>query len=49
VLPPIVVRDELAQGILVEAERLHGINESFTAVTVARRFPNPLLSELLGS
>jgi len=47
VLPPIVVRDELAQGMLVEAARLEGISETFVAVTVARRFPNPLLSELL--
>ena len=47
VLPPIVVRDELAQGMLVEADRLDGINETFIAVTVARRFPNPLLAELL--
>jgi len=47
VLPPIVVRDELAQGLLVEADRLNGINETFIAVTVARRFPNPLLGELL--
>jgi len=49
VLPPIVVRDELAQGTLVEAERLEGISETFIAVTVARRFPNPLLGRLLGS
>jgi LysR family transcriptional activator of nhaA len=49
VLPPIVVRDELAQGVLVEAARLQGISENFVAVTVARRFPNPLLSELLGN
>jgi LysR family transcriptional activator of nhaA len=47
VLPPIVVRDELAQGMLLEAVRLRGINETFIAVTVARRFPNPLLAELL--
>lgn len=49
VLPPIVVRDELAQGMLIEADRLQGINEIFVAVTVARRFPNPLLSELLAA
>lgn len=47
ILPPIVVRDELAQGLLVEAARLDGISETFLAVTVARRFPNPLLQELL--
>jgi LysR family transcriptional activator of nhaA len=47
VLPPIVVRDELAQGMLAEAARLEGISETFLAVTVARRFPNPLLKDLL--
>jgi LysR family transcriptional activator of nhaA len=48
VIPPIVVQDELAQGKLVEAGRLEGIVESFLAVTRQRRFPNPLLAELLG-
>jgi LysR family transcriptional regulator, transcriptional activator of nhaA len=47
VLPPIVVRDELAQGMLAEAAQLEGISETFLAVTVARRFPNPLLKDVL--
>jgi LysR family transcriptional activator of nhaA len=47
VLPPIVVRDELASGELQEAERLPGLVQPFHAVTVARRFPNPLLAGLL--
>ena len=47
VIPPIVVRDELASGLLVEAARLPGINEVFLAITRQRRFPNPLLAELL--
>lgn len=47
VLPPIVVQDELNTGRLVEAERLPGIGETFFAVTLSRRFPNPILSELL--
>jgi len=47
VIPPIVVTDELANGLLVEAARLPGINEVFLAVTRERRFPNPLLSDLL--
>lgn len=47
VIPPIVVKDELATGLLVEAARLDGIRESFLAVTLQRRFPNPLLAELL--
>ncbi|MFC3227744.1 LysR family transcriptional regulator [Marinibaculum pumilum] len=47
VIPPIVVRDELLSGSLVEAAQLDGIAESFFAVTLQRRFPNPLLAELL--
>lgn len=47
VIPPIVVRDELASGTLVEAAQLEGIHESFLAITRDRRFPNPLLAELL--
>lgn len=47
VLPPIVVRDELASGALVEAEQLSELTEAFYGVSVERRFPNALLSELL--
>lgn len=47
VIPPIVVRDELASGQLVEAATLHGIRETFLAVTLQRRLPNPLLTALL--
>ena len=47
VIPPIVVRDELASGKLVEAMRLDGIQETFLAVTLSRRFPNPLLRSVL--
>ncbi|SHL76026.1 transcriptional regulator, LysR family [Roseovarius marisflavi] len=47
VLPPIVVQDELASGRLIEAERLPSIGETFYAVTITRRFPNPILTELL--
>jgi LysR family transcriptional regulator, transcriptional activator of nhaA len=46
VIPPIVVRDELAAGVLTEAATLDGITEVFFAVTLERRFPNPLLAEL---
>jgi LysR family transcriptional activator of nhaA len=49
IIPPIVVRDELASGVLVEAARLDGISETFVAVTLQRRFPNPLLAEVLGA
>jgi LysR family transcriptional activator of nhaA len=48
VIPPIVVRDELTSGLLVEVARLEGISEHFLAVTRERRFPNPLVTELLG-
>ncbi|MEQ9246651.1 MAG: LysR family transcriptional regulator [Nitratireductor sp.] len=47
VLPPIVVRDELASGALVESAQLPNLTEAFFGVTVERRFPNPLLAELL--
>lgn len=47
VVPSIVVKDELDAGILVEIERLPGLNETFFAITLTRRFPNPLLKELI--
>ncbi|PPQ45301.1 LysR family transcriptional regulator [Rhodopseudomonas palustris] len=47
VLPPIVVKDELDDGRLIEAEQLAGIVETFYAVTIERRFPNPVLTKLL--
>jgi LysR family transcriptional activator of nhaA len=47
VLPPIVVTDELAAGLLVEADRLPEVAEAFYAVTAARRFPNPLVRTML--
>lgn len=47
VLPPIVVQDELSSGRLLEFDRLPGISETFYAVTIKRRFPNPLLANLL--
>ena len=47
VIPPVVVNEELQSGELIEAARLPGVFESFYAVTIDRRFPNPLLPELL--
>jgi LysR family transcriptional regulator, transcriptional activator of nhaA len=47
VLPPIVVRDELALGSLVEAYALPGIVEIFFAVTIKRRFPNIVVHSLI--
>ena len=49
VLPPIVVKDELASGLLIEVDQLPGIVESFYAVTIKRRFPNPHLRALVGA
>jgi LysR family transcriptional regulator, transcriptional activator of nhaA len=46
-VPPIVVRDELASGVLVEHCRIPGVVESFYAIVQKRRFPNQLLAELL--
>ncbi|MDH6265852.1 LysR family transcriptional activator of nhaA [Rhizobium sp. SG_E_25_P2] len=47
VLPPIVVKGELEAGSLMEFDALPGMIESFYAVTVKRRFPNPLIGPLL--
>lgn len=49
VLPPIVVRDELAQGTLVEASALPDSVEQFFAITTKRRFPNTIVGDLIGS
>ncbi|MDW4499309.1 LysR family transcriptional regulator [Sulfitobacter sp. D35] len=49
VIPPIVVQDELKAGRLTEFARLEDVREVFSAVTIARKFPNPLLSEVLGT
>ncbi|EBA12133.1 LysR family transcriptional regulator [Roseobacter sp. CCS2] len=49
VLPPIAVQNELQSGMLVECQHQMGLAESFHAVTVARKFPNPLLGQLLES
>ena len=46
-VPPVVVRDELDSGVLVERHRVAGIREEFYAITPSRRFPNPVLRELL--
>jgi len=48
VIPPIVVRDEVRAGTLVEHRQLPGIVEPFLAITAPRRMRNPLLVELLG-
>ena len=45
-VPPIVVRDELEAGLLVELCRIPQLTENFYAITQARRFPNPLLGDV---
>lgn len=47
VLPPVVVRDEIQQGILVEYLELPNVFESFYAITVKRQFMPQALAELL--
>ena len=47
VVPPIVVKDELDSGLLVEADHFPHLDETFYAVTLSRRFPNPLLRQLI--
>ena len=44
--PPIVVRDELESGVLVEHCRIPQVTERFYAIVQTRRFPNRLLGEL---
>lgn len=45
---PVVVRDELKSGVLVERCTLHQLQESFYAITIRRRFAHPALRPLLG-
>lgn len=47
IVPPIVVRGELKSGRLVEVEHFDELRESFYAITLKRRFENPLVKELL--
>ncbi len=46
-VPPVVVKQELESGLLEERHRIPEIRETFYAITLSRRFPNPLLRELL--
>lgn len=47
VLPPIVVRDELAAGQLKEYMPVPTLTERFYAITRNRRFPNPAVKRLI--
>jgi LysR family transcriptional activator of nhaA len=44
---PIVVKNELTSGLLNEAKDHLQIKETFYAVTLRRRFPNPLVQDLI--
>ncbi len=46
-VPAIVVRDELAAGVLHEIMTIPGLTESFYAMTQSRRYPHPLVEHLL--
>lgn len=46
-VPPIVVRDELERGDLVEHIRIEAVVETFYAILQERKFPNRLLADLL--
>lgn len=46
-VPPVVVRDEIEDGVLVETHRISQIHETFYAITPSRRFPNALVGELV--
>ena len=46
-VPAVVVQDELESGTLVERARLRDVRESFYATVATRRYPNPLLREIL--
>lgn len=47
VVPPIVVTLELDEGRLVELQRIPELEETFYAITLPRRFPHPLVQELV--
>ncbi len=46
-VPSVVVRDELRDGVLFEHCEVPGLFETFYAITVERGFPHPLLKEVL--
>jgi LysR family transcriptional activator of nhaA len=47
VVPQIVVKDDFDNGTLVEVAKLPGLEETFFAITLKRRFPNPVLDRVL--
>ena len=47
ILPPVVVRDELTNGVLEEYGALPGVFEEFYAISIRRQFQTPALRTLL--
>lgn len=47
IMPPVVVRDEIAAGMLVEHARIPGVFENFYAITIRRHFENSHIRQLL--
>lgn len=47
-VPPVVVRDELASGVLVERCSIPQLQENFYAITMRRRFAHPALRLMIG-
>ncbi|SMF10395.1 LysR family transcriptional regulator [Pseudogulbenkiania subflava] len=45
-IPAIVVKDELNKGLLEKYGSVHGVEETFYAITVRRRFETPHLKDL---
>lgn len=48
-VPPIVVRDELSAGTLMEICPVPEVEERFYAIVQRRRFPHPIVAELLAN
>lgn len=46
-VPPVVVRNEIEDGLLVETHRIPQVRETFYAITPSRRYPNALVGELV--
>jgi LysR family transcriptional activator of nhaA len=46
-VPRVVVQDEIESGRLVEKQRIGQMRERFYGITQSRRFPNPLVKELI--
>lgn len=47
VVPAIVVRDELESGRLIKVKDFDAVHETFYAITLKRRFNNPLVATLI--